>query len=500
MTRQTEAAANGKNGPGKLLASFTSGLQGRLFAWTFLFVMVAEMIVFIPSLGSYYRNWLGERVAAAQIAALVYEANQNQPDFMALEDDILERAGVSAVILRRGDTREPLFMDDNIPTPHYFVDLGAHGPVSGIREAFTSLFAPAGRSVHVLGRQLPTGEATEVILPEAPLKAALQARCHNIFMLSLIIALITAGCVYLTVYLELVRPIRSIITSMVAFRQHPEDASRILPLPEKGGQLADAARALHEMQTDLRAALTQKSRLAALGVAISKINHDLRNMLASAQLIADRLGSSPDPTVQRITPQLVRSLDRAAKLCSDTLKYGRAEDPAPNLKWVDLASVCEDVRTGLGLGPDGSVDWQTDIPNGLRVYGDPDNLFRSVLNLARNSLQAIQADAGRTTRGHVRLSARLDTQGRTPQAVIDLEDDGPGIPEKVRDRLFQAFVTSARAGGSGLGLAIAHELTRAQGGSLTLLRSNQDGTVFRLILPHPDGIRPKNGDTEEARG
>ncbi|MGF1455732.1 MAG: ATP-binding protein [Alphaproteobacteria bacterium] len=470
----------------------TTGLQGRLFAWTFLFVMVAEVVVFVPSLGMFYKNWLGERISAAQIGALALEATRSRSDLGMLHEDILSRSGVSMVILRRGDTREPLFMAEDLPAPDIFIDLGERAPIAGIRRAFGSLIAPAGRTVHVLGPKLETGEAIEIMFPEAPLTADLVAYCHNIFMLSLLIALITAGCVYLTVYLELVRPIRLIIGSMLAFRQHPEDASRVAPLPMRRGELADAASTLHAMQTDLRAALQQKSRLAALGTAVSKINHDLRNILASAQLIADRLSSSTDPTVQRIAPQLVRSIDRAVTLCTDTLRYGRAQDPAPVLQWVPLAPLCEDVRSGLGLQPDRGPTWAADIPPGLQIHCDPDHLFRTMLNLARNAKQAIEAEADRKGRGRIALRARHapPKDGASGALMIEIEDDGPGIPEKVRDQLFQAFVTSARAGGTGLGLAIARDLTLAQGGRLSLIRSSRHGTVFRIELPQPRADRP----------
>ncbi len=474
------------------LSAMASGLQGRLFAWTFLFVMLAEVVVFIPSLGVYYRNWLSERIGAAQIGALALEATRNRSDLGMLKEDILSRTGVTMVILRRGDTREPLFMADDLPTPDVFFDLGDHGYFAVIRGAFGALMAPPGRTVHVLGPKLETGEAIEIMFPEAPLIAALEEHCHNIFMLSLVIALITAACVYLTVYLELVRPIRLIIGSMLAFRQHPEDASRVMPVPVRRGELADAASALHAMQTDLRAALHQKSRLAALGTAVSKINHDLRNILASAQLIADRLSSSTDPTVQRIAPQLVRSIDRAVTLCSDTLRYGRAQDPAPVFQWIPLAPLSADVRSGLGLTEDSALTWSEDIPRELLVYCDPDHLFRALLNLARNAKQAIETDAGRQGRGAIRITARHSAhkEGASTSLLIEIEDNGPGIPEKVRDRLFQAFVSSARAGGSGLGLAIARELTLAQGGRLSLIRSTKAGTVFRIDLPQPLQNRP----------
>ncbi len=510
------------------------GLQGRLFLWTFLFVMIAEVMVFIPSLGMFYKTWLSERVSAAQIGALVHEAGRttDSPDPVSglsisgpslagsLEANVLDRTGVSVMILTRGSVRESLFMVENPPTPDVSIDLGRQGRIWSILPAFHTLIAPDGRTLHVIGSPLSTGETVEIVLPEEPLRAAMIAYCHNILLLSLLIAAITAGLVYLSTHIVLVRPIRRIITSMMNFSERPEDASRIMPLPRTrartGGELADAARALNRMQTDLRGALQQKTRLAALGTAVGKINHDLRNILSSAQLIADRLPESEDPTVRRIAPKLVRSIDRAIALCTQTLKYGRVEDPVPVLQWCDLEAITEDVRSSLALPEqDSLIALDTRIAPEMRLYGDPEHIFRILLNLTRNARQALETqfetdksggragdsgdagagdaltgdgepDGSRTVRkGSILIRARERDRDSRPVSIIDVVDNGPGIPEAVRPRLFEAFSSAARKGGTGLGLAIARELAQAMGGTLELAATGPAGTTFRLVLPLP---------------
>ena len=84
------------------------------------------------------------------------------------------------------------------------------------------------------------------------------------------------------------------------------------------------------------AALTARARLASLGEAVAKISHDLRNMLSVATLVADRLETSEDPTVKRIAPKLLNSLNRAINLTEATLAFGRAEEPAPKLDRIGL--------------------------------------------------------------------------------------------------------------------------------------------------------------------
>jgi signal transduction histidine kinase len=230
------------------------------------------------------------------------------------------------------------------------------------------------------------------------------------------------------------------------------------------------------MQEELTHTLQQKNRLAALGLAVSKISHDLRNMLASAQLISDRLRSLPDPTVQRFAPKLIASLDRAINFSESTLRFGRAEEAAPHRELMPLRALVAEVGDGLGLPREDVIAWAVEMDEALRIDADRDQLFRVLSNLCRNALQAIeQQDGGK---GHIRVTALRD--GR--RVTIDVEDDGPGLPPKAREHLFQAFQGAARAGGTGLGLAVAHELVSAHGGVIQLVETER-GAVFRLEIP-----------------
>jgi signal transduction histidine kinase len=222
----------------------------------------------------------------------------------------------------------------------------------------------------------------------------------------------------------------------------------------------------------VRAALRQKARLAALGSAITKINHDLRNILATARLVSDRLADSSDPKVQRMAPTLVGSIDRAVTLCEQTLAYARDELPRPRRERFALGDLVEEVGRVVALLTKDGGAWQTFVPEGLIVHADRDQLFRVFVNLGRN---AVEAGARQ-----VRVTAAL--RG-TSDLTVDVADDGPGIPAKAQDKLFQPFAGTARAGGTGLGLAIARELVRAHGGELTLAQTSADGTSFRIDLP-----------------
>ena len=303
----------------------------------------------------------------------------------------------------------------------------------------------------------------------------------NVLGLSIIISMISAALVYFALNGLLVQPMTRITRNMLRFSQNPEDASRIIVPSARHDEIGTAERELAHMQMELTQTLQQKSRLAALGLAVSKISHDLRNMLANAQLISDRLGDLPDPAVQKFAPKLIVSLGRAINLAESTLKFGRAEEAPPRRELVSLRVLVEEVGDGLGLPRDGAIGWTIDIDQTLRIDADRDQLFRVLTNLCRNSLQAIeQLDL---VKGHIQVGGRRN--GR--RVTILVRDDGPGVPEKARIHLFQAFQGSARKGGTGLGLAVAQELVAAHGGTIRLLEMD-NGAAFEIDIPDRSGI------------
>jgi signal transduction histidine kinase len=324
------------------------------------------------------------------------------------------------------------------------------------------------------------GDFIEVVLPEAALKAAMIRYGLNVLGLSVIISVITAALVYFALNGLLVQPMMRIARNMLRFSQNPEDASRIIVPTPRRDEIGTAERELAHMQGELAQTLHQKSRLAALGLAVSKINHDLRNMLANAQLISDRLSSLPDPAVQRFAPKLIASLGRAINLADSTLKFGRAEEAPPRRELTPLRPLVEEVGDGLGLPRDGAINWTIDMDDALRVDVDRDQLFRVLNNLTRNALQAIEQQDG--AGGHIKIAALRDGK----RVTIEVSDNGPGVPERARAHLFQAFQGSARKGGTGLGLAVAQELLNAHGGSIRL-RDTAKGATFELEIPDRGG-------------
>ena len=243
------------------------------------------------------------------------------------------------------------------------------------------------------------------------------------------------------------------------------------------------------MQEALQGTLREQRHLADLGLAVSKINHDLRNMLASAQLFSDRLGSLPDPNVQRFAPKLIAALDRAIAYCQSTLAYGRAREDAPARRLLALDRLVDDVAEVMGLKGHATIHFENRVPAGLEIDADPDQLFRVLVNLCRNAVQALESDLGPAVVRRLTVSAARDNGTVT----IRVEDTGPGVPAAARAHLFRAFQGSVRPGGTGLGLAIAAELVRAHGGSIALVDAPARARPSRSPSPDRPGKNGRSG-------
>jgi signal transduction histidine kinase len=456
-------------------------LSKRFLGLTILFLVVAEVLIFVPSVARFRYDYLQNRLELSQLAALALLATPDEMVAPALESELLNTAGVLNVVLRRNDVRELVLEGETPPSLDQTFYLQDADQMTLMRDALQALFRDHDRIIRVIGqtRQGARSEI-EVTLHEGPLQQALVAHGRRILYISGVISLATAALLFLAVQWLIVRPIGRVVEHMTAYRDDPEDPSRIIE-PESGArELREAETALHDLEVRLSAALRQKDRLAGLGSAVAKISHDLRNMLTTAQLLADRIDASADPAVRRTAPKLVGSLARAISLCERTLTFGKAEELPPEPQVFVLAPLVAEVLENerQAVAADGAVTFAADVPEGLAVRADADQLFRVLSNLVRNAAQAIEA-GGKP--GAVTVRAR-EAEGRSD---IRISDTGPGLPQKARENLFQPFRGSVRQGGAGLGLVIAAELVRGHGGSLSLEQTGPRGSTFRISLPGP---------------
>ncbi|SLN17962.1 putative sensor histidine kinase TcrY [Roseivivax jejudonensis] len=456
-----------------------NSLSGRFLILTTIFVMLAEVLIFVPSVARFRESFLLTRLERAQIASLSLLATDMIDP--ALEEELLLNAGVYNVVLRRDEARQLVLSSPMPGEVSETYDLRDASALTLIYDALSRLVTPESELVRVIGSpSRDAGLQIEVTLQTGELRAAMIDYGLRILVLSAVISVLTAFLLFLAVRRLLVKPIKGVVSHMQNYAAAPEDAGRIIRPKATVRELREAEDALARMQTELTQALRQKERLAQLGGAVARVSHDLRNILTSAQLFTDRLESSEDPVVKRLAPKLVNSIARAVSLCESTLAFGRAEEPAPTLGHVNLAQVVDDVLEAehLAIG-DYDVSLAADIPPNLMLRADPEQLHRIVSNLVRNARQAI---IGSGQPGHITVSAAAEeTVWR-----IEVADTGPGLPPKARENLFQPFRGGVRKGGSGLGLAIVLELVRGHGGTLDLSQSGPDGTCFVIRLPMGD--------------
>jgi signal transduction histidine kinase len=455
------------------------GLSGKLLVLTTLFVMIAEVLIYVPSVANFRLSWLNDRLSAAYTTALVLSASPEGmvPDTLARQ--LLESIGARAVAMKTGNQRRLLAAADLPARVDQEVDVRSVPWYRAIFDAFGTLVSADNELIRAVGPAPTGGEFIEIIVDEVPLRQAMWAYSINILLISLLISVITATLVYFALHYLFVQPLHRLTANMIAFHSDPENPESVIAPSGRQDEVGTAERELAAMQRDLAGTLAQKSRLASLGLAVSKINHDLRNLLTTAQLFSDRLAKLPDPHVQRFAPKLVRALERAISFCESTLSYGRVQEPAPDRRMVPLDPLVEEVRETLGLDSDTAVRWVSSVERGLMADADPDQLFRVLVNIARNGVQALESRAASDPgRDQVRITGRREGA----VVVIEVSDTGPGLSPQARAHLFEAFQSSNRSGGAGLGLAIAAELVRAHGGEIRLVEGTI-GATFRVTIP-----------------
>lgn len=454
-------------------------LSNKLLFLTTVFVMVAEVLIYIPSIANFRNVWLQERLDTSALVSMAASAGPEQSVSDDLEMAMLKSIGVEAIALRSAGQRWFVAID-NMPkqvVAHH--DLTALRPLESVGAAFATLFSTGDRLIMVSGKPPPGYDRFEIVLKESSLRDAMLTYSRNILLLSLAISFITAALVYAALRLQFVRPMQRLSASIIAFSNDPENASTIIVPSGRRDEIGVAEERLADMQATLRDFLAQRRHLADLGLAVSKINHDLRNILASAHLFSDRMGAIEDPQVKRFAPKVIRAIDRAIEYTRSVLAYGQASEEAPRRQLLSLARLVDDVADVLALPGQETVHWENRVAPDVEVDADPEQLFRVLMNLGRNALEAVsESDAPAVIR---RLWMEGERQGSV--TTIRVCDTGPGVPEKARASLFAPFQGSSRPGGTGLGLAIAAEIVKAHGGAIELVERPGAGAVFEVTIP-----------------
>jgi signal transduction histidine kinase len=454
------------------------GLSARLLLFTAFVVTVAGLMILPPTLADYEKQWLLDRVRAGELASTIAESDPELRVSDPVAGQLFDQAGAVTVAVQVDGARR-LVLPPKVPmqTP-YLVDLRRQNPGSWLAAPYFTLTSPPGSMVRVMAEpRYRKAEFVEVVLPDAPLKALLVGYFWRLAGMTIFVAGLAGLLVYLFLNIFLVRPMQRITRAMEQFRADPSDPEARIVVSTRRDEIGRAELELDRMQTDLLTALASKARLAALGEAVAKINHDLRNMLTSAQMASDRLAALGDPKVAQALPRLERALDRAITLASDVMAYGKSKEPAPVARPTPLRAALDSAAEDSGLTP-GGVALETVIDPREQVLADPDQLHRILTNLLRNAREAVEGAPDRGGKGRV----FVELHRGDGLSILRLSDDGPGVPQRAQANLFQPFVGSVRRGGTGLGLAIARELAQGHGGDLVLVETGPGGSVFDLSL------------------
>lgn len=460
-----------------------SGLSAKLLVLTIFFVLLAELLIYTPSISRFRLTYLEEHIANAHLAALALEVTPDNMVNRELENELLFHADAYSITLKHPSRRVLMLSQINLPSVDVSFDLREGNVVTWIWEAFSVLFRNDDRVMQVMGvSPKDNNVVVEVILDEEPMRQEMLSFSTRILQLSIVISLLTAGLVYISLLLLMVRPLRRITRSLVRFREDPEDETRYIPPSGRTDEIGVAMRELSLMKDEVRAAFKQKNRLATLGAAVAKVNHDLRNSLSTAMLVSDRLADIDDPEVKKVTPRLYTAIDKAVVLCSQTLNYVSGGIPKLQLSHFHLRELIVEVSVGVRdeitvgveeelINSHPSFNVINEVEFEVDIEADRDQMFRALTNLIMNARQSGSS--------LVRVTAQDDGD----YLYIDVADDGPGMPVPAQEKLFQPFAGSSRSGGTGLGLVIVRDILHAHGGDVELTSASDNGTIFRLTMP-----------------
>ncbi|MGD9537329.1 MAG: sensor histidine kinase [Alphaproteobacteria bacterium] len=464
----------------------TRSLSARLLVLTIVFVLLGEVLIFVPSIARFREEYLSQRIEAARLAALTVEA---VPDAMVgemLGHELLRHADVRAISLKR-EGRRNFILAESMPrevAATYELDDAMISEL--IVDAFAALWHSDWDAIRVMALSPKDAEQVwvDIVVDAKPLRQAMLDYMVRILVFSLVLAGITASLIYFSIHFLLVRPMRQMTESLVGFQRDPEDAATDVRVSRRRDEIGVAQRELSRLQDEVRQSLRRQARLAAVGGAVAKINHDLRNILSTAAVMTDRLALTRDPEIQRLAQPLIGAIDRAINLCAQTLAFARADNARPNRQRFTLKPLAEEVAADLLIENAGGIIWRNQVGDEIVIEADRDQLFRVLFNLVNNAAQALSPKNGggaNDRRPEIAVSATNGAEGM----IIEVADNGPGLPEAARAHLFEAFSGAGRSGGTGLGLVIARDLVRHHGGELGLVHTGPEGTRFRIVLPPP---------------
>jgi signal transduction histidine kinase len=479
-----DAIAKRARAPG-LAPSFRGfGLAARVLAVTIGFVFLAMSLFYVTRLTAHREMWLHGKIGAAQTTVEAFGLAGPTPPPQDLAQKILHSVDVKWLAVETPSGRREFVIAGGPPAGAESITADDSSNFETLASTFHALFAEPHRVVKLSAPAQANQPAIEFAFDETPLIQSLWRVSGNFLAISLMIAAVVSCVLWAALWRMVLQPVRRLTSNIIAFGECPQDASRVIEPTGRGSEIGRAEAALAVMQGSLAHELAQGKRLAELGMAVARINHDLRNILSAAQLISDRLATIPDPLAQRLAPRLVATLDRAIQFCQSTLTYGASRELPPSRRRFDLSELVSQVVESGQAEHEVAIDYNIEIPPRFCVYADPDHILRVLENLSRNAAQALMAKGAREGRPKAIRFAAIRTDGL---ALIEISDTGPGFPFDQHDRIFEPFHKSTSDVGAGLGLAIASDLVTRNGGAIKLAPAKADdfycGARFLIKLP-----------------
>jgi signal transduction histidine kinase len=459
------------------------GLAARVLAVTIGFVLLAMSLFYVTRVTAHREMLLHGKISAVQTTVDAFGLAGPTPP-QDLSQKILNSVDVKWMAIETPAGRREFVTSGGPLDSVESIVADDSSYVESLAATFHALFAAPGTVVKLSAPAQANEPAIEFAFDETTLVQSLRRVSYNFLTISLTIAAVVTCVLWAALWRMVLQPVRRLTSNIIAFGESPQDASRVIAPTGRSNEIGRAEAALAVMQGSLAHELAQGKRLAELGMAVARINHDLRNILSAAQLISDRLATIPDPLAQRLAPRLVATLDRAIQFCQSTLTYGASRELPPSRHRFDLSDLVSQVVESGQAEHDVAIDYNIDIPPRFCVYADPDHMLRVLENLSRNAAQALMAKGATDGRPKAIRFAAIRTDGL---ALIEISDTGPGFPLDQHDRIFEPFHKSTSDVGAGLGLAIAADLVTRNGGAITLAPAKADdfycGARFLIKLP-----------------
>lgn len=474
---------------------FYRRMRVRLLLLITLSVFITEIMVFMPSIASMQQSWLEDHHQSAKAISMVLAASPDMTLSRNLQDNVLTATDALAISIIKDKQEYHLATAEHIGKIDEVIDLPSYSETKALLDSLTTLYFGGNKTLLLRGPIDGTGIYLEVTVSDTKLQKAMVEFSWHFIVISLTIAIVAATSIYLIVHELLVRPLQNIYTNMLDFVIEPHNPSRILVPEPRRDELGITQKRISIIESELQKSYAHQKHLANLGLAVSKINHDMRNILASAQLMSDHLADAKDPMVKKIAPKLIKAIDRAVTYSQTVITYGRTQEPAPKRQHLLLHDLVDDVFESLTLPGSDEVEFTNAVPVDLTVDADDEQLHRVITNLCRNAVQAmVEREDGSDKPNKLTISGhRIDNT-----TIIDVVDTGPGLLSKAKEHLFSPFQGSTKKNGSGLGLTICEELIHAHGGTIQLIDDDKAGAHFEIRIPDATNLTDERNKSSNA--